>query len=95
MHTLTLSISWSIPLYPNGEILSYEVMVYLATSSSDVIYSDNVTATVVMQSVMVLPYTDYRVSVSASTSAGQGELEFFTVESPEAGEQMFCECHNS
>ena len=85
MHDVTLSISWSQPLYPNGDILSYEVIVTQTSDPSVVIYGENVTDTEVMPSVMVLPFTDYTVSVAASTSAGQGDESTVTVESPEAG----------
>ena len=85
MHNVTLNISWSQPLYPNGDILSYEVIVTQTSDPSVVIYGENVTDTEVMPSVMVLPFTDYTVSVAASTSAGQGDEDTVTVESPEAG----------
>ncbi|CAI8003305.1 Phosphatidylinositol phosphatase PTPRQ [Geodia barretti] len=84
MHNVTLNISWSQPLYPNGDILSYEVIVTQTSDPSVVIYGENVTDTEVMPSVMVLPFTDYTVSVAASTSAGQGDEDTVTVESPEA-----------
>ena len=39
------------------------------------------TATTVTASVMVLPFTNYTVTVAASTSAGQGEETSVTIES--------------
>ena len=60
--------------------------VYQTANSSDVVYSnDSITDLNVTESVMVLPFTDYTVSVSASTSAGQGDEATFSVESPQAG----------
>ena len=86
MHSLILTASWSTPQYTNGEILYYEVVLTQTANSSNVVYSMNVTETTVMQTVTVLPYTDYTVSVAASTSAGQGEKNTDIILSPQAGE---------
>ena len=73
-------------MYPNGVIQTYRVTVYRTDDSSDIIFYDStVTDISVMPSVMVLPFTNYTVTVAASTSAGEGEGETFIVESPEAG----------
>ena len=85
MHNVTLSILWSQPPYPNGDILSYEVIVTRTSDPSVVIYGENVTDTEVMPSVMALPFTDYTVSVAASTSAGQGDESTVSITSPQAG----------
>ena len=86
MHSLILTVSWSTPQYTNGEILYYEVILTQTADSSNVVYSMNVTELEVMQAVSVLPYTDYTVSVAASTSAGQGEKNTDIILSPQAGE---------
>ena len=85
MHTVTLDISWSEPVFPNGVILSYEVIVTETSDSSVVVHEVNVTDTGVMPSVMVLPFTNYTVTVAASTSAGPGAGASTTAVSPEAG----------
>ena len=73
-------------MYPNGVIQTYNVTIYETANPSNAVYSDStLTAPNVMTSVMVLPFTDYTVSVAASTSAGQGEESTVTLTSPEAG----------
>ena len=90
MHTVDVNISWSEPMSPNGVITSYEVTVAQTDSSIDVVYTnDSLTVTSVTQSVMVLPFTNYTVTVTASTSAGQGDPVMMVVLSPEAGKKKF------
>ena len=89
MLTLDIAISWDPPTQPNGEITGYNVTVYRTDNTSDIVYSNTmVTDTMISPQVEVLPFTDYTVSVSASTSAGEGEATEVTIESPEAGEQL-------
>ena len=86
MYTLDIDIDWIEPMYPNGDITGYDVTVYQTDNSTDVVYDDNVAdPNVTAMSVMVLPFTYYTVSVTASTSAGQGEESLFIDKSPEAG----------
>ena len=86
MWDLDISITWTQPMYPNGQIDSYNVTVYETAAASNVVYSnDAVTDTSVTASVEVPAYTDYTVSVAASTSAGQGEEATVNITSPEAG----------
>ena len=86
MYTLDMDISWDEPTYPNGDITSYEVTVSRTDDSNDIVYNDDILAgTSVTPSVMVLPFTNYTVTVAASTSAGQGEGVNITIESPQAG----------
>ena len=90
IHTVEISISWSPPTQPNGEITGYNVTVYRTDNTSDIVYNNTmVTDTTVSPQVMVFPFTDYTVSVSASTSAGEGEATEITIESPEAGKHFF------
>ena len=84
MYTLDITIAWEEPTNQNGIITFYEVTV-AQTDDSDIVYSDNVTITSVTQSVIVLPFTNYTVTVTASTSAGQGDPESVVEVSPEAG----------
>ena len=86
MYTLDVNISWNEPINPNGVITAYNVTVYQTDDSSDVVYSnDAVTDLAVTESVMVLPFTNYTVTVAASTSAGQGDETTIIILSPEAG----------
>ena len=86
MHTLDMNIMWDEPVNPNGVITSYEVTVAQTDNSSVIVYTDDsLTVTSVTQSVMVLPFTNYTVTVTASTSAGQGDPESVVALSPEAG----------
>ena len=86
MYTLDINIEWIEPINPNGVITAYSVTVYQTDNSSDVVYSnDTVTDLAVTESVMVLPFTNYTVTVAASTSAGQGDETTIIILSPEAG----------
>ena len=86
MYDLTLEVEWDEPTYPNGIIVSYNVTVFRTANSSDAVFSDeSLMVTSATPSVMVLPFTNYTVSVAASTSAGQGDENSVTIESPEAG----------
>ena len=81
-----ITITWTQPMYPNGVIQTYSVTVFETANTSNMVYSDSTLIDPnVTTSVMVLPFTDYTVSVAASTSAGRGDESTVTVESPEAG----------
>ena len=84
--TIDINITWSEPLFPNGVITSYSVTVYRTDNTSDVEYSNaSITVPNVTVSVAVPAYTNYTVSVAASTSAGQGPEDSVIIQSPEAG----------
>ena len=86
MYSLSIEIDWDNPTFPNGEIVSYNVTVFRTDDTSDVIYNEtSLEVATVAESVMVLPFTNYTVTVAASTSAGQGEETSVTVVSPQAG----------
>ena len=88
MYTLDMIITWDEPDNPNGVITSYEVTVQQTDNPSVTVYTNaTLTVTSVTPSVMVLPFTNYTVTVAASTSEGQGENTRITVESPEAGRE--------
>ena len=80
--TVNIDITWSEPTVPNGVITTYEVTVNEGDTAIEVY---NLLVPNVTESVMVLPYTNYTVSVAASTSAGQGDPQNIIVLSPEAG----------
>ena len=86
MYTLDMDITWDEPTNPNGVITSYEVTVHQTDNPSVTVYTNTAqTVTSLTPSVMVLPFTNYTVTVAASTSAGQGERVSITIESPQAG----------
>ena len=88
-HTIDIDIVWSKPEIPNGVITLYNVTVYRTDNTSDVEYSNaSIAVPNVTVSVTVPAYTNYTVSVAASTSAGQGPESLFTIESPEAGKTL-------
>ena len=90
MYTLDMTITWNEPSNPNGDITSYEVTVYQTDNSSDIVYTnDSLAVTSVTQSVMILPFTNYTVTVAASTSAGQGDAVRIFETSPQAGRQPY------
>ena len=87
MWTINIDITWEEPLNPNGVITTYSVTVYQTDNSSDIVYSNSIlTAPNVIAPVVVPANTDYTVTVTASTEAGQGEESSITITSPEAGE---------
>ena len=84
--TVNVYISWSPPSQPNGVITDYSVTVYRSANTSDIVYMNTTaTDTMVTASVVVSPFTNYIVSVSASTAAGEGESAKDTITSPQAG----------
>ena len=93
MLNLNIDIAWIEPINPNGVITAYNVTVYQTDNSSDVVFSNAaVTDLAVTESVMVLPYTNYTVTVAASTSAGQGDETTIIILSPEAGIYKYNVC---
>ena len=88
--TLDLTITWTEPMYPNGEIQSYEVTVY--TGEDDVYNDSSIAAPNVTVLVEVMPYTDYTVRVVASTSAGPGDENTLIIRSPQAGVCVYHVC---
>ena len=85
LYTLDMTIAWEQPITLNG-VITYEVTVAQTDNSSAIVYSNTgITVTSVGQSVMVLPYTNYTATVTASTSAGQGDPESVVEISPQAG----------
>ena len=88
MYTLDLIATWDDPLFPNGVILSYELNVTELDSGRFVFTNESLVRNVT-ESVMVLPYTNYTVTVAASTSAGQGDSNTAVILSPEAGKSFY------
>ena len=89
MYALNMNIVWSEPLNPNGIITSYEVTVARTDNSTDVVYSNiSLTAPNVTALVSVLAFTNYTVSVVASTSVGEGASDSVIELSPESGKDL-------
>ena len=88
MYTLSINISWEEPAYLNGDITSYEVAV--ARTDDDLVFTNSsvMVLNIIAELVVVLPFTNYTVSVAASTLAGQGESESLVRRSPEAGKML-------
>ena len=88
MYTLDLIATWNDPIYPNGVITSYELNL-TKLDTGDVVYNnDSILVRNVTESVMVLPFTNYTVTVAASTSAGQGVETTIIILSPQAGKSF-------
>ena len=88
MWDLEINITWAEPMFPNGEIDSYIVTVFETDNPSTGVFSNAAfTTTGVTAPVMVPAFTNYTVTVAASTSTGQGEESTIIIESPEAGMQ--------
>ena len=92
MYTLDMNITWDEPANPNGVITSYEVTISRTNDSTDIVYTNTTTVTSVTPSVTVLPFTNYTVTVAASTTEGQGESISVIELSPEAGREC-CSIH--
>ena len=92
MLTVDINISWNVPTFPNGIITNYDVIVVEMDTDIVVYSNDNVLDSIVTESVMVLPFTNYTVTVAASTSAGQGDETTIIILSPEAGIYMYNVC---
>ena len=81
MWGLKINITWAEPMFPNGEIDSYNVTVFETDDLSTVVaINAALTTTSVTATVMVPAFTDYTVTVAASTSAGQGEKSTIIIE---------------
>ena len=87
MYTVSAVILWEEPTEPNGIITFYELTITQTNKSGDILFRESlVTTTYILgQSMMIRPFTNYTVTVKASTSAGQGDGRSITVVSPEAG----------
>ncbi len=85
MYFIEVQIAWEPPIEPNGNISGYQYTIQ--DSGGAIVFSDNVTGTSLARNVTVFPYTNYTVTVQASTSAGSGGQVVEIVLSPEAGDQ--------
>ena len=85
---ISVNISWQLPLFPNGEIITYGYRLVETSNSSNEIITDTNTTDLgmsVVRNVTVSPFTNYTATVVAYTSAGRGETATVVTTSPEAG----------
>ena len=85
-----ISVSWKPPTSPNG-IVSYQVDIRetsLLSNDDIVILSvSNVTELELLVEYSIKPYSLYTTDVTSYTSAGSGETEMVTIQTPEEGEE--------
>ncbi len=84
---VTIEVIWAPPAVPNGIVSGYQ---YTLTSTDEGGATGNTADTSVTVNVTVSPYTNYTLTVRASTSAGVGCEAVETALSPEA-----CKYHTS
>ena len=74
----SIRVAWTQPLFPNGIIVHYEVIVSDGTSSIEIVISDLITDV-----TNLLPYIEYTVTVNACNSIGciTGTTSVTTLES--------------
>ena len=80
-HTITLT--WSPPTQPNGTILAYTIS-YQGGGMEDIVVVGGNESWVNLTSLT--PYTNYTLSVSANTSAGEGPAAVEIARTDEGGE---------
>ena len=81
-----ITISWTAPEEPNGDITHY-VYTVNDTATGALIIGGTTTGTSIVDLPLtnVVPFTNYTVSVLAVNSAGNGEDSTITTVSPETG----------
>ena len=85
LYFIEFTISWSIPLEPNGIVLGYNYSLQESDGTDFAIATTTTSLTSVEQNVTVMPYANYTVEVEAFTVGGGGQVETTVVLSPEAG----------
>ena len=77
----TLTVTWSPPTQPNGNITAYTLVV---TPSGRMWVADGNDRTLTITGLRA--YTNYTVSLTANTSAGEGESASHDIHTAEDGE---------
>ena len=74
-----MSLTWSLPVVPNGKIVSYSLLVEDSVGG-------NVTAVVVNSTqgnsytlTNLFPFTSYNISIAASTRIGKGPFSIISI----------------
>ena len=84
MNATSVYLSWSPPLVPYGNIVSYTILI------EEALVGGNVTTVIAMGTsstlVELVPYTFYNFSVAASTRIGTGPFDMVTIQTPQASE---------
>ena len=96
----TLSVTWLPPSIPNGVLINYEV-IYTGITSVNLVpmsfFEPRTRAIPTNETSIVLldlvPYSDYTVSVRASTSAGPGEYSEEINDRTEEDGEHACLCN--
>lgn len=82
VNATSVYLAWSPPQIPNGEILSYTILV------EEGLVGGNVTTLTVNSSfetvTNLLPYTYYNFSIAASTRIGTGPYNIISTTTPQA-----------
>ena len=91
-----ITISWTAPEEPNGDITHY-IYTVTDTDTSALIIGDSTTETSIVDLPLtnVVPFTNYTVSVLAVNSAGNGEDSTITTVSPETGKVVGDRVHHT
>ncbi len=90
VNATSVYLSWSLPLTPYGNVVSYTILI------EEALMGGNVTTVIAMGTsstlVQLLPYTSYNFSVAASTRIGRGPFDTVTIQTPQASEHELCLC---
>ena len=84
VNATSVYLSWSPPLVPYGNIVSYTILI------EEALVGGNITTVIAMETnstlVQLLPYTYYNFSVAASTRIGRGPFNTITIQTPQTSE---------
>jgi len=88
-----IDLFWSAPLYPNGELLGYnvtfngEVTLNSVTEEfyDSVVFQVNVSDGPMTSLFDLEPFSNYTITLSAMNSAGEGNVTELSVMTPEDG----------
>ena len=88
-----IDLSWSAPLYPNGELLTYIVSFtgeFTLNSVTEKFYETvmfhvNVSDSLMMSFLALEPFSNYTITLIAVNSAGEGNVTIISVMTAEDG----------
>ena len=84
-----ITVKWDPPAAPNG-IVNYTVVIEernLLTNDLILIFTKNVTELELLVEYAVEAYSEYTTNVRSQTSAGIGETQRVTIQTPEEGKR--------
>ena len=82
INATSVFLSWSPPLTPYGNIVSYTIQIEDEDGNVTVVIVSTTSATL----GNLTPYSDFRFNVSAATRIGDGPYETITISTPEDSE---------